>query len=131
MIKEFKDLREDWKEVIDEKASDGCVLVEVLRELKINYKTHARFAKDNQEYHEAIEDGRMKCEAWWYQFGRENMLNKKVFDSTAWIFMMKAAFGLRETVSVDTKGSALPRREDEEELIERYKAKEKVEASVQ
>ncbi len=68
MIKEFENLRPDWKEVIDEKASEGCVLVEVLTELEINYKTHAKFSKDHPEYHEAIEDGRMKCEAWWYEF---------------------------------------------------------------
>lgn len=131
MITDFKKLPKDWKQIISDLMSNGAHQVEVMRELGVNYRTHAKFIKEHEDYRDAIEEGKLLSEAWWFRTGRENLNNKKSFDTTGWIFTMKAVFGLRETVSVDTKGSALPRKEDEIVLLEKYKVKEEKEKEVE
>jgi hypothetical protein len=120
MIKEFKKLDKDWKNIIMDNMGEGAMLIEVLKKLEINYRTHAKFMKDHEEYRETIEYGRMQSEAWWVNKGRTNLLNKKEFDNSTWIFTMKAVFGWREALSLDTKGSVLPKKEDEAELLAKY-----------
>lgn len=121
MITEFEKLPVDWKERFKEIMGNGGHMVEVMKDLGITYRTHARFMKDHEEYKEAVEEGKLLCEAWWYKTGRDNLKNKKEFDNGMWIFTMKAVFGLRETISLDSKGSALPRKEDEAAILEKYK----------
>lgn len=90
--KEISDLPVNWKEIIEEKMSEGMCPAVVLKEFKISRNAHLRLMKNNEEYCDEFSHGLVLFEAWWTEHIRNNISEK----NGGAYFMLKTVAGYRE-----------------------------------
>ncbi len=125
---EFSDLPPDWREGIFRWMGEGWSVTEVIAELGITRKTHARFVKEHEIYAETISAGEVLSEAWWVKLGRVNVGNARNFNVGIWAFNLKNRFGWRDSpLSKEGQAKILPDKTKEEENREKFRLDKKIE----
>ncbi len=123
------DFPNKWQDfILHGMGEEGWVLKETIAFLAkhmkkrgFNYKIHARMMKDDEEYKDIIDEGRMLAEAWWIRQGRENLKNRD-FNNTNWIFTMKASWGWNDRpVTQTNEASPFGDVIEKTELLEKFK----------
>ena len=104
----------DWPKVLIAEYKDGASDVEVCDALGMSKADFDRKYKDDELFKELVDIGRLASTAWWYRFGRKNLLNKQA-NTTLWMFNMKNRFGWAEK-SEAINSTAVP--EDQKTLDE-------------
>lgn len=87
----------NWYEIVLESYENGGSDVEAMA---LIYKMRGSFSeslfyrwlKDEEEFSQTIQTGRMLANAWWVQNGRTN-LSTKYFNYQGWFMQMKNRFG--------------------------------------
>ena len=74
-----------------ELMSEGASQYEVLATLGISEDTFYRWKKENEEFSESVERGKLLSQAWWERMGRVNLENTK-FNYRGWYMNMKNRF---------------------------------------
>lgn len=95
MLPSTEDRPKTWKEIVVEEYKQGASDIEVCDALGMSKAEFDRMYRDNQDFRELVDIGRLAQTAWWYRTGRKN-LNNKSFNNTVWMFNMKNRFGWAE-----------------------------------
>lgn len=112
-LKTLKELPEQWYDEVLSLYSEGASDVEIKALIyswmgSFSNNLWERWMKDEPQFWETINKGRMLSESWWASSGRKNLQNKD-FSYTGWYMNMKNRFGWADKQEVDhtTKGDAL------------------------
>lgn len=128
----LEDLPDNWQEfLLNGMGYEGWQLQEAITFLArkmekrgFNYKIHARFCRDYEEYKDIIDEGRMSSEAWWWTQIRMNIKNRD-FNNTLAIFTLKACFGANDKPATPTpNGTTFGDVVEKAELMEKFRPKE-------
>jgi len=95
------------QEIIDF-MSRGDSLTAFAGEIQVSRETIYEWERTYPEFSDAINTARYKCQAWWETQGKIGLFMGKedgTFSQSTWIFNMKARFGYRDKVEVETTGT--------------------------
>ena len=74
-------------------GKDGLSLVEMAAHFDVSRQTIDNWARDNEDFLEALTRAKAHCQAWWEKAGREGMfLGGAGFNAAVWKKSMKARF---------------------------------------
>lgn len=114
VAKLLKDLPRDWELVVLEHYYKGASDQEVAMELGIAMTTFNKLYRQDDAFHEIVDDGRGLSMAWWYKQGRENLHNKS-FNYTGWFQNMKNRYGWADKAEIsDGANKPMEQKTDEE-----------------
>lgn len=93
----LSDVCANWYEIILESYKEGgsdAEAMALIYEMRGSFSESLfyRWLKDEEEFSQTIEAGRMLAKAWWVQNGRTN-LSTKYFNYQGWFMQMKNRFG--------------------------------------
>ena len=119
----FEDLPDNWEEIIEEKSSEGGFVKEILAEFRIPVSAHNRFMKENPEYRNAIDMGRLVSNAWWLETGRDGISKPKAEVNTGtYAFIMKAIWGYSDRGGKVDDGTDEPKDDLKmDEVVEKFR----------
>jgi len=121
MAIDITDLPEGWEETMYEFATDGYSMPTFVKEMGLTVRKHATLKANFPKYSEAVEHSRTLCEAWWHEWGRDNLLTKGV-NQGIFSMYMKNMFGWRDTpVAKESKDSILDDVSKDTELEAKFK----------
>ena len=86
--------------------SQGKSLTAFAGEIMVAKNTVYEWAKKYPEFQDATNIARQKCQQWWENQGQIGLFMGKedgTFSQSSWIFNMKARFGYRDKVEVESK----------------------------
>ena len=83
--------RPEYCQQLIEQSAKGWSLAENAHSLNVNRSTIDLWAKDHQEFHEALTRAKIAEQTWWERKGRES-LGEKTFQPLVWKVSMQARF---------------------------------------
>lgn len=104
-----------WAEILVAEYKDGASDVEVCDALGISKATFDRKYKEDPLFKELVDIGRLASTAWWYRWGRKNLLNKSA-NTSLWAFNMKNRYGWAEKSESQTTSTVPAEQKTLEEL---------------
>lgn len=72
--------------------ANGASDIEVCKIMEITLVQFKRMYDSNEDFHNAVNLGRVMSHAWWVEQGRRNLFNQK-FNNNIWLANMKHRFG--------------------------------------
>lgn len=115
LIRELSALKDGWENEILEMSDGGLNRAELLEFLKIPPESHSRFLAESDDYADVFTLCQMKHDAYWNRLFRENVENRKDFDTSGWKAYM------RENCGYEEKKPKKPRTK--KEIVEREELK--------
>lgn len=84
---------------IENAYTHGCSDIEVCKLMRITMPEFKNYYDTNSDFRKLVDVGRTMSQAYWYEQGRENIVNNK-FNTSLWMFNMKNRFGWSERAEV-------------------------------
>ena len=95
--------RSEMCDIAIEMMKEGASHIEVMAELNIANETFYRWKKENKEFANALDIGKLYSNAWWECKGRTNLENKD-FSYTGWYMNMKNRFNWSDRHDIQASG---------------------------
>lgn len=99
------DLPDGWQTKILSLYREGASNIEIKAQIhewrgSFSNDLWERWCKEEEEFSQVINVGKMLSEAWWSKSGRTNLVNKE-FNYTGWYMNMKNRFGWSDKLKTD------------------------------